>query len=451
MLGAMRSDHHGGHGRHGGLGRHGRQARRRPSWPARAGGAALVVAACGRSPLDPELVGDGGSTRGTGSLPGDEDEPAPRIDMPPPELSCEAQGGRFVQVGEPWVLQSHIADYPPAYGLLPGDDAMLAMWRGPFLGTAPMPNLLGLRVSYDGAPLGPIAPVWDRPVTNEPAVHRGQGEGFVVTYCGRFDAEDRAASQVIDASGVVLVGEEERDRNGSCGAARPEGVWTGQVYLFAWVDNSSGELVTDVADATLVSTLEWPETVAEGDLSSPPRMAVGAFAVLMVAGEDDGDVRAYEFGLDGRYTMSQPIPVEPGTTSGPLAVGVDEYGSFTILLAGSEGGLWVAHRVGEEIDAPVPMDGADARYSDLLLVQRPGGLLVVAEANDDAGNTWVETIATDGFGQPTAIERVTGGEPAVFEARPAVAVAGAGAWVLYAAGYADDTFDVRLVELGCMR
>lgn len=411
----------------------------------------LVVAACGRSPLDPEL-GDDGGTRGPDPTPSDDsDEPMPRVDVPPPELACEAQGGRFVQAREPWVLQSHIADYPPAYGLVPGDDAMLALWRGPFLGTDPTPNLLGLRVSYDGAPLGEVAPLWDRPVTTEPAVHRGEGDGFLVTYCGRFDAEDRAASQVIDAAGAVLVGEEERDRNGSCGAARPEGVWTGQVYLFAWVDNSSGELVTDVADPALVSKLDWPETIASGDLSSPPRMAVGAFAVLLVAGEDDGDVRAYEFSLDGRYTQSQPISLPSGTARGPVAVGVDDEGSFTILLAGGDGGLWVTRRVGDDIDAPVLMEGADARYSDLLLVQRPGGLLVVAEANDEEGNTWIETIATDGHGQPTAIERVIGGQPALFEARPAVAVQGSGAWVLYAAGYDDDTFDVRLVELGCMR
>lgn len=403
----------------------------------------LLVAACGRSPLDLELDDDGGSTRGT--------DPLPRIDMPPPEASCDAQGGRFVQVGEPWVLQSHIADYPPTYGLVPGDDAMLALWRGPFLGTDPMPNLLGLRVGYDGAPLGEVAPVWDRPVTNEPAVHRGQGDGFLVTYCGRFDTDDRVASQLIDATGAALVGEEERDRNGSCGAARPEGVWTGQVYLFAWVDNSSGELMIDVADATLVSELDWPEAVGYGDLSSPPRMAVGAFAALMVAGEDDGDVRAYELSLDGRYTMSQPISLPSGTARGPLAVGVDDQGSFTILLAGSDGGLFVTRRVGDDIDVPVIMEGADARYSDLLLVQRPGGLLVVAEANDEEGNTWIETIATDGYGQPTAIERVIGGEPALFEARPAVAVQGSGAWVLYTAGYEDDSFDVRLVELGCMR
>jgi hypothetical protein len=408
----------------------------------------VLATACGRSPLDLDGLAATAATTADATSTGTTLEDGTTDAGPPSELDCEAQGGRLPQVGEPWVLQSHIPEYPPAYGVVADREGMLAMWRGPFSGTDPMPNLLGMRVGYDGSVQGMVEPVWDQPVTFEPAVHQADAEGYVVSYCGRFGSQDELTARVIDAMGVDLVA--SSTFGSSCGAARPEGVWTGEAYVFAWVDNVNSDLRLIGADRTLVGV--WFELLEDyGNLSAPPRMAVGPNDVLMVAGAGD-QVRAYPIALDGRWLSSHALPLPDGHDIGPVAVGARSDGAYTIFLADrSLPGLWVMPFRNEEAGTPSRVEGANARYSELLLLQRAGGLLLVTEANDEDGATWIEIIATDERGVPTAIERITGGERALYEARPAAVVYGGGAFVLYMAGHEEGTFDVRLVELGCAR
>lgn len=61
----------------------------------------------------------------------------------------------------------------------------------------------------------------------------------------------------------------------------------------------------------------------------------------------------------------------------------------------------------------------------------------------------VAWFAIDARGQSVAYEIVDDGLPALYEARPALAVFGDDAWVVYTAGHDDETFDVRLFRLGC--
>jgi hypothetical protein len=309
-----------------------------------------------------------------------------------------------------------------------------------------------MRVGYDGVPTSVVEPVWERPVLIEPSVHRAaDAGGHVVTYCGRFDAYDEVTSRVIDATGAELRAETRREPDSNCGAARPEGVWTGQRYLFAWVDNSSNELYVDVADESLWS-VGWERIEPDGNLSCPPRLSVGPTGVLMVAGVSNDAVWAYDLALDGSRQGERSIPLPEGYTPGKVAVGVGSDGGFTIVLADRwNPGLWVTRLVDGTLAMPVPVAGALARYSELLLLQRPGGLLLVTEANYDGGITRVEAIVTDERGEAAEVEPLGGGEPPLWEAGAAAAVHGDGAWVAYYAGFEDGTFDVRLVELGCVR
>lgn len=416
-----------------------------------------LASGCGRSPLDLDLGLDGIDPVGSGEDEGPDDPPLP-LDLPPPELGCEEQGGSITQIGGPWIVQSHIPDYAPAYGLLPGDDDMLAIWRGPFDGSNPMPNFLGAHVGYDGQLRSGVAPVWERPVTQEPAVHRA-AEGWLLSYCGRFGASDEVTSQILDAQGVARSAEVIREPASSCGAARPEGVWTGQVYLFTWTDNSSGQLYLDVADPQLAS-VGWVELSSIGSLSSPPRIAVGATGALLVAGVGD-TVRVYELGLDGRelFTTLIPLPNELWTHQrvGQLAVGARSDGGYTIFLADrEEPGLYAASFDGGAIGLPLAVEGAAAQYSELLLLRRAGGFLLVTEATDELGGTHIGLIATDERGVTTAIDGLTAETDSVYEARPAAVMHGEDAWILYLSAFEDGPagaggFDVRLAQVGCVR
>ncbi len=413
-------------------------------------GVVALPAGCGRSPFDLDELGSSAGSGSTSTSPDDHtgDAPLP-LDLPPEARGCEEQGGRLTQVGGPWVLQSHIPDYAPAYALLPGDDEMLAIWRGPFDGSNPMPNFLGAHVGYDGQLRSMTAPVWERPVTQEPAVHRG-AEGWIITYCGRFGAEDEVTSQVLDAQGVSLSAEVVREPPSSCGAARPEGVWTGEVYLFTWTDNSTHQLFLDVADAQLTS-LGALELLPDGNLSSPPRIAVGPTGALLAAGFTNDLVLAFELGLDGKLLDVNPVQLPPEVRPGPLAVGARQDGGYAIFTAHrNEPGLYVTRFEGGVAGEATRVEGADARYGDLLLLHRAGGYLLVAEANDERGATWIGLIATDERGVPTAIDGLTAESDSLFQAQPAAVMHGEDAWVLYLAGF-DDGFDVRLAQVGCVR
>lgn len=413
----------------------------------------LLATACGPSIHNLDEVGDGSGSGGSGTTASDgADGPQLTPDLPPPELSCEAQGGALTQLGGPWTLQEHLPDHAPAYGLLPGDADMLAIWRGPFYGQDPMPNFLGVRVDYTGQLTTAVAPVWERPVTQEPAVHRA-AEGYVLTYCGRFDAQDHVTSQILGTDASTLVPELVRDPQGSCGAARPEGVWTGERYLFAWTDNSSDQLLVDIGDPSQTQSEGSMELASDGNLSCPPRIAVGPDAVTMVAGVGNDQIQIFRFTHRGDMLGEASLQTPPEFGVGQAAIGAIHDGSFDVFVADRWSAGLYHTRVDPEGVAPplAPVDGATFRYADLLMLHRAGGLLLIAEANDEDGGTQIQFIATDDRGIPTAIETLGSDGTAAFEGKPAAAMHGEEAWILYTAGYEDETYDVRLAQLGCAR
>jgi hypothetical protein len=412
-----------------------------------------ALAACGPSIRDLDDADDAATTSGSASSassdPSATSDSSTPFDVPPPELSCEDQHGHFTLLGGPWTLVPQTSYHSPGYALLPDDEGLLAIWRGESIGTDPMPNFLGARASFDGELLSEVAPIWERPVLIEPSVHRAE-EGFLVTFCGRFGYEDELAAQLLDAQGQPLATETLRDPQSHCGAARPEGVWTGQRYLFAWIDNSSMEVLLDVADPTLAS-LGVTTLAQDGDLSAPPRMAVGPESVLLVVGLRDDQVLALSLAHDGTLLDSYPLAVPPDHDVGGLAVGAHPDGSFSVYLAErSDPGLFHS-RIDSEGQSPPALVEATARFDDPLLVHRPGGLLLVSTAYTDETPERIWIIATDDTGTPTSIETLPTAPGAYYEAAPAVAVHEGDAYVLYTSAYESETYDVRLARLGCAR
>lgn len=416
----------------------------------------VVLAACGPSLRDLDAADDAATTSGSASSGSASDPSATSdaqtpYDLPPPELSCESQNGHFTLLGGPWTLVSQTSYHSPGYALLPDDDGLLAVWRGEFIGTDPMPNFLGARASFEGQLLAEVAPIWERPVLIEPSVHRA-AEGFLVTFCGRFGHDDLLASQILDAQGRPLATEVVRNPDGHCGAARPEGVWTGQNYLFSWIDNSSMQVLLDVADPQTAS-LGLIELAPDGDLSAPPRMAVGPESVLLVVGLRDDQVLAVSIAHDGTILDSYPLAVPLEHDVGALAVGAHPDGSFSVYVAHrSDPGL-LHVRIDDEGTsvASVIEDAAALRVHDPLLVHRAGGLLLVSTAYTDETSERIWIIATDDTGAPISIEALPAAPDAFYEASPAVAVHGGDAYVLYTSAYEDGTYDIRLARLGCAR
>jgi hypothetical protein len=421
--------------------------------------AMVLAAACGRSIYDLDAADDAATTSATSSpstsstpdSSATSDSPPPPTDLPPPELSCEAQGGRFTVIGGPWTLLSHVLYHSPGYALIPDDDGMLAIVRGEFFGQDPAPNFLGARVTYDGQLLSEVAPVWDTPVLIEPAVHRA-AEGSLVTFCGRFGFDDLLASQILDGQGNPLATEIIRNPDGHCGAARPEGVWTGEAYLFSWIDNSSMQVLLDVADSQ-TNSLGLTELALEGDLSAPPRMAVGPDAVLLVVGVHDevDEVLAFSLAHDGSILDSYSLALPPDHDVGSLAVGAHPDGSFSVYLAHRDLGLYHSRIDADGQSPSTRIEGATAHFDDLLLLHRPGGLVLVSAAYEDDFVDRIWIIPTDDTGIPTAIEPLEPDPGVYYEAWPAVTMHDGDAWVLYVSAYEDETYDLRLARLGCAR
>lgn len=413
----------------------------------------MCTTACGRSIVDTGGA-DGTDTSATSSSPtvddGSGELPIP-FDLPPPESSCEAQGGRFTQIGGPWVLLSHVPYHSPAYALVPDDDGVLAIWRGEFFGTNPMPNFLGARASYDGQLLSMVAPIWERPVLIEPAVHRA-AEGSLITFCGRFGSDDELASQILDAQGQPLAEEVVRLPGSHCGAARPDGVWTGQVYLFSWIDNSSMQVLLDVGDPQSTASLGTTELALEGDLSAPPRMAVGPEGVLLVVGlRFTNEVLAFELAHDGTVLDSRSLALPPDFDSGSLAVGAHPDGSFSVYLGHRDEGLYHTRVDADGQSDVTRVEGAGFHFDDLLLQHRAGGFVLVSAGYESDYVDRIRVLVTDDTGWPVSIETLWSDDGSFYEAWPAITMHGDEAWVLYVSAHEDETYDVRLAQLGCAR
>jgi hypothetical protein len=402
--------------------------------------------ACGRSPLY-AVDEDTGTSSETTIMPSTSSTTGP-----PPPPSCIDQGGVPTRDGGPWVIAQGL-ERAGVIGLGASDDALLAVWVGPFLGTDPMPDVFGVTIDHEGVLLGSPQVLWDRPLITHASMHAA-AQGYVVTYCGREGASDETMSRILDITGATIGEELVRAPPGfSCGASAPDGIWTGAAYIFAWTDNAGSdyEVLLDLADAD-AHTTSSSILVPNGDISSPPRLAVGPSDVVMAAGIGNTQLGIWRIDRGGT-TVSDPIVLDaPDEFSiGEVAVGVAADGSawawvvnhndvgIRRVVVDAQGNLIVAF---EEL--AIPEGGYDRLHAEAW----PGGAVITADVATGSAEV-TAWFAVDDHGELVAFEVVDDGLPAVFEAHTALAVRGAQAWVLYTAHQDDDNDDVRLYRLGC--
>lgn len=414
---------------------------------------ALAVA-CGRTPLvggDDDVgdddVGDDGST---GSP--DPTSTTTTGPPPPPPPSCADLGGVPVRDAGPWIIAQR-TERASVIGIGADDDALLSMWLGPFDGSNPAPNALGVTVDHEGTVLTSPTVLWERPVTSH-AIMRPAAQGHLVVYCGRDVAEDFAMSRIVDTFGATTGSEIVRQPAGfGCGAASPDGIWTGAAYHFGWTDNvnTEHEVLLDLAD-TSAATTSASVLAPNGSLYAPPRFAVGSDGVVMAAGIDDDALGVWRIDHAGTVVLDPIVLVAPDDFGiGSTAVGTAADGSTW---------LWIAHRNedgirrvvidagGDVVVAFEPLPIPTGRYSRLQAEPWRGGAVLTAEAwvSPDSLTSW---FTVDDRGAPVAMEIVDDGLPALYEANTAVAARGDHAWVLYNAGFEDDSTEVRMYRLGC--
>jgi hypothetical protein len=407
----------------------------------------VLACACGRT----ELIGgadadaDGTSVDPSTSVTDTSGPP------PPPPPSCREQGGTIARNGGPWVITDSPSSSSPL-GVVVDETGLFAMWLGPFVGTPPSPNVRGVRVDRNGVVQGePFVP-WERLISLHGTTHAAPG-GALLTYCGRDGTGDLAMSRIVDASGQTIVDEVVRTQLGqSCGAVAPDGVWTGSHHLFAWTDNSGFEfeVTLDVADASLNS--QHATLLAfDGELTVPPRFAVGAQTVTMIVGLAGDAFAIWRLDLAGEPLMEPAELFSSADLRDPVIAAAPDGSAWIWLSDGDAEGIVriVVDPTGAVTEAFVPVEVPPARYSELRLEPWPGGAIVVgnAYAPPDEIIAW---FAVDDRGSPIASELVDDGLPSLYEARGVPATDGDQAWVLYRAGFEDDSSELRLFHLGCV-
>ncbi|MCB9595329.1 MAG: putative metal-binding motif-containing protein [Sandaracinaceae bacterium] len=346
------------------------------------------------------------------------------------------------------------------------DDGMLALWRMGFDGSRPMPNAWARRLDLDGTPRGEPFVLFDTRVPNGFRLAPIDGGRAALGFCGRFGGDDVMTSAFVGPDGEVLVAPARRQpMDVGCGALHPDVTWSGERALFSWIDNrglAEGRAVlVDVTDRDGVGTGAGSALYeGSGDLSVPPRFAIGHGAVAMVTGhQPEPRVTRLAFvlySLDGRERARQEFDAPPSTRwgitdvaaspDGWLVVGTDRTsfdeptGRPTIRLD-ADGGL---------VEGPLLVEPG-YEWSVVELEPLPGGgFLLAGLLADPDGGEGVAVMRLDERGRRIDVWRPD--PPTYFGLSGFDLVAQDGRVLLIYAGPAEDDApnEVVLHELGCV-
>jgi len=207
----------------------------------------------------------------TATVAGCVDGEAPACEFPPPrpetcngeDDDCDGstdEGLGFGPIGESILVRSETelltgdcstcAWASGAIGGSTSDGIFVAFTLG-FDGSDIRPNFFGRRLDDDGTPVSDLLPL---DLANGGHLRATpHSDGVLLTYCGRFSANDETTRALIGPGGDVRW-ERRAEPDRSCGAWFPQSVFTGERILTSWTDNSSGpvmghELLLDVAGA----------------------------------------------------------------------------------------------------------------------------------------------------------------------------------------------------------
>jgi hypothetical protein len=362
-------------------------------------------------------------------------------------------GPTFVASGLTYLARSALAPTP--------DGGFWGLYATSFNGSAPVPNVFRVRLDASGAPTSEPAVLTERNMTQGPRVAPFPG-GFLVSYCGRWGANDRATSGALGLDGVFVEHGQRSPMGLSCGAGDPDAIWTGERMLFSWATNSSPyDVLVDVADAAGASV--GGGGLDDGsDLFAMPRFATTpqGRTLLAYSRQDEPGTsllrvrRLDAAGTDAKAPLTLPHPLELGTWS-EVSLAAQPGRGFLLLSPNRFEKGWIRARFdddGEPLGPPEQVPGFDVQLSIAsTLVARPGaGYVATGDASfEPEPYSFVVTLDDEGDPQDvwsTALDPV---EPIV--GFPALASSGGRIVMLYTSWSTNDPDhpELRSMVLGC--
>lgn len=359
--------------------------------------------------------------------------------------------------GGPYLIDADL-HYVARSQLVPTDAGLFAIYATSFDGSAPTPNARIAALDESGAPISAPSVLTERNMPNGPRM-APMNEDWLITYCGRFGTEDRAASGVVSSDGAFTEHGQREPIGNHCGAGEPDVLWTGERMLVGWVDNSTQAVHLDRAGADGVS-VESTMVDSKGDYYSLPRFATNGDRTLMVYAIWRGTetrLRVRVLDREG-HDAEEPLVLEPpnaGRTFYDTQVAVDSQGGF-LLLGGDpwELGMYRARfdATGKLTSGPELVEDVELGSSPtFVLTEHPSGGFVLAGTGSNGDQYYGFVFTLDERGEVTS--RWTTLEDPFVSAFgwPSIAIRDGRIFVAYATHEVPDPDfpELHVFELGC--
>lgn len=365
------------------------------------------------------------------------------------------EGLGFGRIAGPHVLDPRL-NYL-AYGhIVPSAEGFFYAYSTSFDGSNPQPNVFWGTLFTDGYPLQSELTLTNRNMTNGLRLAPANGR-FFASYCGRYGFEDQAATGLIDERGELEEFGVRPPTDNHCGAGTPDGIWTGERYLFAWTDNSVMDVRIDRAGASGQSLSSETLFPADGDLYSHPRFAMNGLGRVLLTYSVIVDQTFYlrvhrmnTLGQDALEPLTLESPADTNWTDTQIAA--EAGGSFLAVSRGASGEPFATRfdAEGELIEGPVFLpEGAWAQHA--LASDPAGGFILARIVNGDTPETVVSRLDSNGVEVATwyGNSDISWGNDLI--GWPTVAVAHGRAVVLYTslASGAPDHPELHVTSFGC--
>lgn len=231
------------------------------------------------------------------------------------------------------------------------NEGILVTWKLGFNGEHPEPNAY-MRVLDDNAtPTCEVNLLFERNWTGLSSSLVGNGDGAMLTYCGRYPGIDRMTTALLDPFGQLISEHLRSPDDQTCGVWGSGPVWTGSRQLFAWT--AGNDVLLDIADVD--GNIISRKIILRNGIDNP-QLAIGHGHVLMVVttftSENPGQTHlsVHRFDLEGNE-LGETMILDPVTyeLGGQIKVGnfktpyiIPSSSGWLILASSKASGFYVA-------------------------------------------------------------------------------------------------------------